>query len=314
MSGSRATLQTGQTRRIGQAAYGGRTDGQCGTRRRAPRPVNDPGRLNKFADPYVLSENTAEGRDMLQRDEFKPAPQGSQEQVTEQQVTAFIHYLASTKLKPAEIPGHVIRQLEIQQLRQLSENLTILGSRPMGALVVQNYGELDKVANARNNTAVKMSAFGKGAIVENLFDLGIGVDDTDRFNSVHGPGIGDCRHIVLIDRVGGNMHVAAVTAFGGADNNGAGRPPVGQEDEYALLLDEMDTTTAVPPGITMVIRCSHVLLTMPTSSYVRLSKTFELPIWTSVKWSGHADIGGHKTLADAFRYGESHKLRVEGEN
>lgn len=95
----------------------------------------------------MLSTKTAEGRDILLRDEFKKAPEGSYEEVTEQNLTLVLQSLASTDLKPAEVPGHVVRAMDSTQLNQLSKNLAILSSHPNAALFAEQYGELDRAAN-----------------------------------------------------------------------------------------------------------------------------------------------------------------------
>ncbi|KAK5125028.1 hypothetical protein LTR85_001219 [Meristemomyces frigidus] len=268
---------------------------------------------NKYADPYMLSESTREGRDMLLRDEFKPAPPGSPELLVEQQLTSLLQFLGSRDLKPAEIPGHLFRNLNGQQLRQVFMIINILGAHPAAALSRELYGDPDYAESTRKNSEMRPGAFGEAPISENLFDTRIGCHDTDRSNSIHGPLIGDRRHIILLKNTGSKLQVASITAFGGADGNGSGKPPRGQEHEYDFLLEENDTTTQIPAGITVVIRYSHVVFTKPTSSYVRLSMYFELPSSASIAWSGHASIKSHKTLADAFRFDEDHDLRAEGE-
>ncbi|KAI7554418.1 hypothetical protein KC331_g567 [Hortaea werneckii] len=184
-----------------------------------------PGVNNDFADPYLASESTPEGRDTLRRAEYFPAPSGSKEAETEAGIERALRLLTSRELRPAEIPGRFIRSCTPEEQQNLCRNLNAINAHASAAVHIQKYGSFDRANNIAENTTTPIGTFGVGPIIENMCDLAIGVQDTDRTSSTHGPVIGDRRPLILMNNEGGTLQVAAITSFGGADGNGRRAPP-----------------------------------------------------------------------------------------
>ncbi|RMY50817.1 hypothetical protein D0865_06690 [Hortaea werneckii] len=241
-----------------------------------------------FADPYLLCKDTKQGQAIHRAAEFQPAAPGSSEARTEGQIASMLDTLASWPLRPAEIPGHRVLSYSSQEINQLWQSWSIIGSHLAAAVYREKYGELDRAKNARENSKATVGSFGVAPISDILYDSAIGVDDIDRTNGIHGAGLGDQRHIILLNKADdGRLEVAAVTSFGGA----RGEAPAG----------------------TCVIRYSEVPLTKPGSSWVRLNQIFKLPAWAPVTWGkGRIGLESYDVIADAFRFEVGHRLRVEG--
>ncbi|KAI6860703.1 hypothetical protein KC343_g363 [Hortaea werneckii] len=272
-----------------------------------------PGVNNDFADPYLASESTPEGRDTLRRAEYFPAPKGSKEAETEAAIERALRLLASSDLTPSEIPGRFILSCTAEEQQHLCRNLNALTAHASAAVHHQQYGSFDNANNIAENTATPIGTFGLGPIMENMCDLAIGVQDTDRANSIHGPVVGDRRPLILMNNEEGTLQVASITSFGGADGNGRGIPPPGKEKEYALLVDELASDPESSPGV-RILGCSGATL-KPQGSWVRLSRFHELPEWAPIEWSsGKISIAAHDVLADAFNFATRHPLRQDGES
>ncbi|RMY25713.1 hypothetical protein D0867_00540 [Hortaea werneckii] len=218
--------------------------------------------------------------------------------------------LASRPLKPAEIPGHRVLSYSSREISQLWQSWNILGSHLAAAVYREKYGELDRAKNARENSKATVGYFGIAPISDILYDSAIGVDDIDRTNGIHGAGLGDQRHIILLNKADdGRLEVAAVTSFGGAQGESKGKPPRGQEHHFGLLITELDQA----PAGTQVIKYSEVPLTKPGSSWVRLNHIFKLPAWAPVTWGkGRIGLESYDVIANAFKFEVGHRLRVEG--
>lgn len=218
--------------------------------------------------------------------------------------------LASRPLRPAEIPGHRVLSYSTQEISQLWQSWSIIGSHLAAAVYREKYGELDRVKNTRENSKATVGSFGVAPISDILYDSAIGVDDIDRTDGIHGAGLGDQRHIILLNKADdGRLEVAAVMSFGGASGESKGRPPRGQEHHFGLLITELDQA----PAGTCVIRYSEVPLTKPGSSWVRLNQIFKLPVWAPVTWGkGRVGLESYDVIADAFKFEAGHRLRVEG--
>ncbi|KAI6842002.1 hypothetical protein KC340_g2149 [Hortaea werneckii] len=268
---------------------------------------------NDFADPYLASASTPESRDTLNRAEYFPAPSGSKEAETEAVIERALRRLASSDLKPAEIPGRFIRSCTAEQQQYLCRNLNALTAHASAAVHHQQYGSFDSANNVVENTTTPIGTLGLGPIMENMCDLAIGVQDIDRTNSTHGPVIGDRRPLILMNNEGGTLQVASITSFGGAVGNGRRAPPRGKEKEYALLVDELASGQDSSPGV-RVVGCSGAMLKQQ-GSWVRLSRFHELPAWAPMEWSnGRISIAAHAVLADAFNFASGHILRDVGES
>ncbi|KAI7368519.1 hypothetical protein KC354_g2609 [Hortaea werneckii] len=277
------------------------------------RQPDYPGVNNDFADPYLASESTPEGRDTLRRAEYFPAPSGSKEAETEAGIERALRLLTSRELRPAEIPGRFIRSCTPEEQQYLCRNLNAINAHASAAVHIQKYGSFDRANNIAGNTTTPIGTFGVGPIMENMCDLAIGVEDTDRKSSTHGPVIGDRRPLILMNNEGGTLQVAAITSFGGADGNGRRAPPRVKEKEYALLVDELASDPKPSPGVRM-LGCSGAML-KPQGSWVRLSRFHELPEWAPIEWSsGRISIDAHAMLADAFNLASGHILREIGES
>lgn len=263
-----------------------------------------------FADPYLLCKDTKQGQDTYRAAEFRPAALGSSEARTEGQIASVFDSLAARPLRPAEIPGHRVFSYSSQEINQLWQSWSIIGSHLAAAVYREKYGELDRAKNARENSKATVGYFGVAPISDILYDSTIGVDDIDRTNGVHGAGLGDQRHIILLNKADdGRLEVATVTSFGGARGESKGRPPRGQEHHFALLITELDQA----PAGTCVIRYSEVPLTKPGLSWIRLNQIFKLPAWAPVTWGkGRIGIESYDVIADAFKFEAGHRLRVEG--
>ncbi|RMY24822.1 hypothetical protein D0867_01120 [Hortaea werneckii] len=263
-----------------------------------------------FADPYLLCKDTKQGQAIHRAAEFRPSAAGSSEARTEGQIASMLDTLASRPLRPAEIPGHRVLSYSSQQISQLWQSWSIIGSHLAAAVYREKYGELDRAKNALENSKATVGHFGIAPISDILYDSAIGVDDIDRTNGIHGAGLGDQRHIILLNKADdGRLEVAAVTSFGGASGESKGRPPRGQEHNFGLLITELDQA----PAGTCVIRYSEVPLTKPGSSWVRLNQIFKLPAWAPVTWGkGRIGLESYDVIADAFKFEVGHRLRVEG--
>ncbi|GAB1742919.1 hypothetical protein NU219Hw_g8621t1 [Hortaea werneckii] len=272
------------------------------------RPQLEAG--DHFADPYLLCKDTKQGQDTYRAAEFRPASPGSSEARTEGQIASMLDTLASRPLKAAEIPGHRVFSYSHREINQLWQSWNMIGSHLAAAVYRDKYGELDRAKNVRENSKATVGCFGVAPISDILYDSAIGVDDIDRTNGIHGAGIGDQRHIILLNKADDRrLEVAAVTSFGGARGESKGKPPWGQEHHFGLLITEFDQ---VPAG-TCVIRYSEVPLTKPGSSWVRLNQIFKLPAWAPVSWGkGQIGIESYNVIADAFKFEVGHRLRVEG--
>ncbi|KAI7214169.1 hypothetical protein KC333_g6156 [Hortaea werneckii] len=270
------------------------------------------GMENEYADPYIASSDTPEGLDNLERAEYVPAPNQSQEANTERQVEALIRMLASQKLTPAAIPGHLFRSFATAAKETISQTLNIMTAHASAAVYRQTYGTLDRARNAEKNQSIDVGTIGFGPVIEFMYDFGIGVQDTDRINSTHGPIICDRRPLILLNNTKrGILQVASITSFGGADGNGRGAPPPGKEDEYARLVDELASDHA-SPSEKRLIACSWTG-TKPQGSWVRLSQFHELPSWIPIQWDmGMISAAAHEVLADGFNFAPDHVLRKEG--
>ncbi|KAI7155098.1 hypothetical protein KC349_g7221 [Hortaea werneckii] len=272
-----------------------------------------PGVNNDFADPYLASESTPEGRDTLRRAGYFPAPSGSKEAEIEAEIERTLRLLASRDLTPAEIPGRFIRSCTPEEQQYLCRNLNAINAHASAAVHIQKYGSFERANNIAVNTTTPIGTFGVGPIMENMCDLAIGVQDTDRTSSTHGPVIGDRRPLILMNNEGGTLQVAAITSFGGADGIGRRAPPRDKEKEYALLVDELASDPKPSPGV-RILGCSEAML-KPQGSWVRLSRFHELPEWAPIEWSsGRISIDAHAVLADAFNFGSGHILREIGES
>ncbi|KAI6858949.1 hypothetical protein KC338_g7486 [Hortaea werneckii] len=176
----------------------------------------------------------------------------------------------------------------------------------------QMYGALDRARNTEKNQSIAEGTIGFGPVVEFMYDFGIGVQDADRIDSIHGPIICDRRPLILLSNAKrGILQVASITSFGGADGKGRGAPPPGKEDEYAQLVDELASDNAASSE-KRLIACSWTG-TKPQGSWVRLSRFHELPGWTPIQWGmGMISVAAHEVLADGFNFSPDHVLRKEG--
>ncbi|KAI7368533.1 hypothetical protein KC354_g2611 [Hortaea werneckii] len=172
------------------------------------------------------------------------------------------------KVKPpteqlsSDLPILAQAKLALKGRLPLWQSWSIIGSHLAAAVYREKYGELDRAKNARENSKATVGSFGVAPISDILYDSAIGVDDIDRTNGIHGAGLGDQRHIILLNKADdGRLEAAAVTSFGGARGEGKGKPPRGQEHHFGLLITELDQA---PTG-TCVIRYSEVPLTKPGS-------------------------------------------------
>ncbi|GAB1742921.1 hypothetical protein NU219Hw_g8623t1 [Hortaea werneckii] len=270
------------------------------------------GMQNQFAGPYIASPDTPEGRNTLQRAEYRPVPSNSIESDTRRLIAPMLEMAASRDLTPAEIPGEFFLTVSAEEQLRLCRFLSILLSHSAAGVYRHVYGNFDKGRNIKNNKSTALGTIGLGPITEVLYDFGVGVHDTDRANSTHGPTIGDRRPLILLDKgTHGMMRVASITSFGGSDGNGRGAPPPGGEDEYALLVDELASD---PPGLSVkrTIRYSGAAM-KSTGSWVRLGRYHELPYSTPIGWNmGRISIDAHDVLADAFNFAAGHPLRAAG--
>ncbi|KAI7192764.1 hypothetical protein KC316_g4941 [Hortaea werneckii] len=251
------------------------------------------GMQNQFADPYIASPGTPEGRDTLQRAEYRPVPDTSIEADARRLITPILEMVASHQLR-------------------ICRYLSILLSHSAAGVYRHVYGDFNKARNIKNNKGTALGTIGIGPITEVLYDFGVGVHDTDRANSTQGATIGDRRPLILLDKGShGMLRVASITSFGGSDGNGRGAPPPGGEDEYALLVDELASD---PPGLSgeRLIRNSGSAM-KPKGSWVRLGRYHELPYSTPIEWNmGMISIDAHDVLADAFNFAAGHPFRARG--
>ncbi|RMZ31585.1 hypothetical protein D0859_04302 [Hortaea werneckii] len=257
-----------------------------------------------FADPYLLCKDTIQGQDTYRAAEFRPAAPGSSEVRTEGQIASVFDTLASRPLQPAEIPGHRVFSYSSRELNQLWQSWSIIGSHLAAAVYRERYGELDRARNARENSKATVGYFGVAPIFDILCDSAIGVDDIDRTNGIHGAGLGDHRHIILLNKADDGRQGRGSHVFWWGT-----RPPRGQEHNFGLLITEFDQA----PAGTCVIKYSEVPLTKPGLSWVQLNQIFKLPTWAPVSWGkGRIGIESYDVIADAFKFEVGHRLRVEG--
>ncbi|KAI6881865.1 hypothetical protein KC363_g8693 [Hortaea werneckii] len=270
------------------------------------------GMQNQFADPYIASPDTPEGRDTLRRAEYRPVPDDSIEADARRFITPMLEMVASRNLTPAEIPGEFFMNVNADEQLRICRNLSILLSHSAAGVYRHTYGNFNKARNVKNNKGAALGTIGLGPITEVLYDFGVGVHDTDRANTTHGPTIGDRRPLILLDKGShGMLRVASITSFGGSDGNGRGAPPPDGEDEYALLVDELASD---PPGLSgkNVVRYSGSAM-KPKGSWVRLGRYHELPYSTPIEWNlGRISIDAHGVLADAFKFAADHPFREQG--
>ncbi|KAI7270004.1 hypothetical protein KC345_g7490 [Hortaea werneckii] len=155
---------------------------------------------NQFADPYIASPDTPEGRDTLRRAEYRPVPDNSTEADATRVITLLLDMVASRDLTPAEIPGEYFMTVNAEEQQRICRNLSILLSHSAAGVYRHIYGNFDKARNTKNNKGTALGTIGLGPTTEVLYDFGVGVHDTDRANSTHGPTIGDRRPLILLDK------------------------------------------------------------------------------------------------------------------
>ncbi|KAI7238939.1 hypothetical protein KC330_g2254 [Hortaea werneckii] len=158
------------------------------------------GMQNQFADPYIASPDTPEGRDTLQRAEYRPVPDTSIEADARRLITPILEMVASRDLMPAEIPGEFFLTVNAEDQLRICRYLSILLSHSAAGVYRHVYGDFNKARNIKNNKGTALGTIGIGPITEVLYDFGVGVHDTDRANSTQGATIGDRRPFILLDK------------------------------------------------------------------------------------------------------------------
>ena len=276
----------------------------------------------RFADPIIDHDRAAGRRPPLpgvanySAVEYTKHPHGCPPTAAGLALKTYVDSMKDKKLKPEDIPGDYILNLQHKEPKTLADNHNLIGAQIYGKMYKDLYSR-ERFCTSNTEAANRWlpGRLFTGPILEQLFDDNIGIDDSDRTTTIRGSVIGKDRVDLLMRAQGSASGQVSGQVISGTSISGKGKPPAQFQDEYIRIVheDEELHLDAEEAGRIPIIRFRGASDLFKKITYLRFTRTN----WVNLAKTPNANEGtivyeDFEKVADLMELKLDHEFRAEG--